>query len=222
MFRRMINYLHYVVKYRGRNIKFQFPVFIAPGSILEGGNRIGANCSISGSVGRGTYICRDCRLEADIGRYCSIAFDVQTVCGRHPLEKFVSTHPAFFSTKKQCGFSFVEKNFFEEYRYADHERRVHVRIGNDVWIGAGARIIGGVTVHHGAVILAGAVVTKDVPAYTVVGGVPAKVMRYRFDASTIETLLRFCWWDKSHEWLQKHAEEMRDIEKLKQWIAENE
>lgn len=70
-----------------------------------------------------------------------------------------------------------------------------VRIGNDVWIGANAVILPGVTVGDGAVIAAGAVVTKDVKPYSIVGGVPAKLIKYRFEPWQIELLLKLKWWD---------------------------
>ena len=70
-----------------------------------------------------------------------------------------------------------------------------VKIGNDVWIGRGAFIKGGVTIGDGAVIAAHAVVTKDVPPYAIVCGVPAKIIKYRFDCETIKELLDLKWWN---------------------------
>ncbi len=95
-------------------------------------------------------------------------------------------------------------------------------IGNDVWIGAHAKIIGGVTIHDGAVVLAGSVVTKDVPSYAIVGGVPAKVLKYRFDEQTVQLLLDSRWWEKDTLWLQEHVTEMQDIEKFKKLIWKSE
>jgi acetyltransferase-like isoleucine patch superfamily enzyme len=69
------------------------------------------------------------------------------------------------------------------------------KIGNDVWIGRGATILSGVEVGHGSIIGAGAVVTKNVPNYAIVGGVPAKIIRYRFDAESIRNLTDLCWWN---------------------------
>ena len=81
-----------------------------------------------------------------------------------------------------------------------------VVIGNDVWIGSYVRIMEGVTIGDGAVVAACALVTKDVPPYAVVGGVPAKVIKYRFDPDTIEKFLQLKWWDRSSSWLRAHAE----------------
>lgn len=77
-------------------------------------------------------------------------------------------------------------------------------IGNDVWIGFEAVIMAGVTIGDGAVIGARALVTKDIPPYTIVGGVPAKPIKKRFSEKTIETLLQIRWWDWSKEKIQKH------------------
>ena len=84
--------------------------------------------------------------------------------------------------------------------------------GNDVWIGSRATILGGVTIGHGAIIAAGAVVTKDVPPYAIVGGVPAKVIKYRFNEQQIEKLLSNPWWDKPIRWIKEHSQEFKDIE----------
>ena len=87
-------------------------------------------------------------------------------------------------------------------------------MGNDVWIGAGAILLEGITVGDGAVVAAGAVVTKDVPAYTVAGGVPAKFIRNRFDESETEFLKDFKWWEKDDKWLKDNWELFSDIEKF--------
>ncbi len=68
-------------------------------------------------------------------------------------------------------------------------------VGSDVWLGVGALILSGVTVGHGAVVAAGAVVVKDVPPYAIVGGKPARILRMRFERETVEALLRIAWWD---------------------------
>ena len=85
-------------------------------------------------------------------------------------------------------------------------------IGNDVWIGEGVTIKGGVRIGDGAIVAMNACVTKDVPPYAIVGGVPAKIIRYRFTDEQIKFLLDFQWWNKSLEWIEKHAEIFVDIE----------
>ncbi len=94
----------------------------------------------------------------------------------------------FYSTRKQCGATFADRDYFDE--------QSDISIGNDVWIGARVFLIEGIHVGDGAIVGAGAVVTKDVPAYAVVGGVPAKIIRYRFTQEQIEYLLELQWWDK--------------------------
>ena len=121
---------------------------------------------------------------------------------------FVSTSPSFFSTLMQNGQSFVNKNCFEEHLRIDGYNAI---IGNDVWIGSNVIIKGGIKIGDGAIIAMGAVVTKDVPPYAVVGGVPAQVIKYRFKEEEIQALLSIQWWNKSDEWLEKHSNLFRDI-----------
>ena len=87
-------------------------------------------------------------------------------------------------------------------------------IGNDVWVGEDAKILEGVSIGNGAIIATGAVVTKDVPPYTIVGGVPAKIIRYRFEAEQIAYLQQLQWWNKDTTWLERHAHEFTDIKVL--------
>lgn len=138
-----------------------------------------------------------------IGKFCAIADFVICGLGRHPTHTFVSSHPIFYSTKKQSQISFADADFFEEYR--------PITIGNDVWIGSRAIILDGVHIGDGAIIGAGSVVTKDVPAYAIVGGVPARVIRYRFKEEQIALLLKSQWWNQDVEWLRQHYKEFHDI-----------
>lgn len=87
-------------------------------------------------------------------------------------------------------------------------------IGNDVWIGAYVNIIEGITIGDGAIIAAGSVVTQDVPPYAVVGGVPAKVIKYRFEQDIIEQLKKIEWWNKDQKWLKKNAHLFDDVYKF--------
>ena len=90
-----------------------------------------------------------------------------------------------------------------------------IEIGNDCWIGDRVEIVGGVKISDGAVVLTGAVVTKDVPPYAVVGGVPARIIKFRYDEQTIQWLLETCWWDQSIEWLRDNWSLMSDLDRLK-------
>ena len=163
-------------------------------------------------VGNYTYIQDHSRLErCIIGSFCSIGDNVKVLSATHPTKDFVSTNPVFFSTAGQCLKSFVQEIAFDEYKLIDGYGAV---IGNDVWIGSNAIILGGVTIGDGSIIAAGAVVTKDVPPYAIVGGVPAKVIRYRFAEEQIAELLADPWWNKPEDWLISHARDFSSIEKF--------
>ena len=188
---------------------------------FEGHNRVAQNGKIINSeIGYGTLIGPDADIcNTKIGRYSQIG-NVKIIRGQHPIN-FVSTHTAFYSLKKQAGFTYAKEQSFEEYKFADEEKRWSVIIGNDVWLTRECTVIEGVTIGDGAVILPGAVVNKDVPPYAVVGGVPAKIVRYRFDEDTIEWLKSLKWWDKDEEWLRKYAPYFSDPQKLREALKEN-
>ena len=102
----------------------------------------------------------------------------------------------------------------KHFAHLPHEDCPKTIIGSDVWIGAHAQIKSGLTIGNGAVVAAGAVVTRDVPPYAIVGGVPAKVIRYRFDEKAIEALMSLKWWEWSDEKLQQYAPCFSEPEKL--------
>lgn len=151
-------------------------------------------------IGAFSYIRTPHIDNAIIGRYCSIAEEaVIGNQGSHPTT-WLSTSPFQYT-----------KNFYEwnDYLEATEMRGVlpystelnATRIGNDVWIGHRAWIKNGLTVGDGAIIAAGAIVTKDVPPYAIVGGSPAKIIRYRFSPEIIARLLKTQWWLYSYDWL---------------------
>lgn len=158
-------------------------------SVLAENSRVG-ECAIvlNTNVGQFSYLGRNGSVQnVGIGKYCSIANEVYIGLGAHPLGIF-STSPLFYRKNNPLGVELVENDLkFEEYK--------KIEIGHDVWIGARAMILDGVTIGTGAVVAAGAVVTKDVPPYAVVGGVPAKVIKYRFKEERIEKLLTLKWWE---------------------------
>lgn len=208
----LINYFVYKWKYKGSVISFGS--YIGRNSILQGSNVIHRNCHFFGKLGYGSYIAEGSDINASIGKYCSIGQNVKTIQGRHPIEKFVSTHPVFYSLSKQSGETYVTSQKYEEFMYADFENRYANIVGNDVWIGANVSIIAGVKIGDGSVVLANATVTKDVQPYSIVAGVPAKVIKKRFTDDQIEKLLQLLWWDKPKDWIIEHADEFSDIELL--------
>ena len=183
-------------------------------SKFEGGNYIGYNSDFSGKMGYASYIGNNCIVSANIGRYSCIGNNVQTISATHPLSPFVSIHPAFFSIRKQTCESFTEKQLFDEFIYADSEKKVAAIIGSDVWVGNNVLIKGGVTIGDGAIIAAGAIVTKDIEPYSIATGIPAKVIKKRFSENEILFLKELLWWKKPKSWLKKHASAFTDIEEL--------
>lgn len=202
-------------KYR-RTCFFEKETMIDSRCEFEGKNKVSRGCVVLNTkMGYASYIGDHSFVKnTRVGRYSCIASDVKTIPGNHPSSKFVSIHPAFYSTSMQSGFTYVSKNKFQEFNYIDSENRISVIIGNDVWIGARVTIIEGVRIGDGAVVAAGAVVTKDVEPYAVVGGVPAKVIKYRFDENEIKQLQKIQWWNKGKEWIKLHSEEFEDIHRF--------
>lgn len=206
-------YLYFRFKLRNKKVIFKGLPTLNRRVVFEGYNAIypGAvlkNCSI----GKGTYIGSYSKVgNTKIGRYCTIADNVRISLGRHPSDTFVSIHPAFFSTHKQGGFTFVNTQKFEEHVTAKNSK-YFVEIGNDVWIGNNVLIMDGVTIGDGAIIAAGAVVNKDVAPYAIVGGLPAKFIKWRFNQKQIELLNEIKWWNKDLSWLEKNAGLFEDID----------
>lgn len=180
---------------------------------FEGYNRVGDRTSLRNcSVGLCSYIADRSNLyNVKIGRFTAISSYVHLAVGRHPSNTFVSVHPSFFSDNPYSGPALVSNNKFDEIKYADKDSEILVSIGNDVWIGQDVTILDGVTIADGTIVAAGAVVTKDTQPYSVVGGVPAKLIKYRFEEDEISKLLDLKWWDKDISWIKERAELFEDI-----------
>lgn len=133
--------------------------------------------------------------KVKVGRYCSLANNVSYISFEHPVN-YISTSPYFF-----------ENYYTEKYNVHinDMEKYQSLLIGNDVWIGVNVTILSKChNIGNGAIIGAGSVVTRDVPAYAIVAGNPAKVIRYRFDRDTIEKIEKSQWWEKTPKELMKY------------------
>ena len=203
-------------KWCGKHVTFEGRAELDSADQFEGCNRLAAGVTFLNSrIGYASYIGTNCFIKNTvIGRYTCIGTDVVTMSGDHPTSGFASIHPAFYSLQKQCGFTYVTKEKYPDFKWLDPKKKITVKIGNDVWIGSGVRIMEGVRIGDGAVVAAGAVVTKDVEPYSIVGGVPAKHIKYRFTEEQIKKLLNLSWWNKGEKWIRKNAELFDDVEKL--------
>ena len=168
--------------------------------------KVDSECTLAKvKMGRYSYIGAKTRVtDTDIGNFCSIGGNCGIGGGIHPMDT-VSTSPVFLN-----GRNILRKNFAE----IPYNPSRKVEIGNDVWIGEGVCILSGVRIGDGAVIGAHAVVTGDVEPYTIVAGVPAKVIRKRFDDNTTAKLLEIKWWDWPDERIEIMSSLFSDPYKL--------
>ena len=221
--KRLIKYC--ILKIRLRNkVVFSFSVNIALSSKFEGMNKLHEHSSFCGKMGFGSYLGPNSYVVGNIGRFTSIAPFVRCNSGVHPYKlPYVTTSPSFYSLNlnhSQNGSTFAKQQMFKEHMFVDNDNKWIVNIGHDCWIGEHVFMVGGVTVNNGAVVLAHAVVTKDVPPYAIVGGIPAKVIGYRYDEETIAFLLKKCWWNNEIKWFEKHWMLLNDMNLLKAYYGE--
>lgn len=128
----------------------------------------------------------------EIGRYCSIARGLEFFGARHPYERFTSS--SVTCDPNLCIFKYSKVDASEYKTVPILPPPAHQCISDDVWIGANVTLKRGITIGTRAVVAARALVTKDVPPYAIVGGVPAKIIKYRFSSEMIQELLRLQWW----------------------------
>jgi virginiamycin A acetyltransferase len=208
----LFNYIKHLFSYKNSQVSprsFLCNVKLGKNNVICGGNylhncEIGDYTYISGTEGGGIV---SGYQNVKIGKYCSISTKIEVITTSSHHKEFVSTFPFFsmpnsfcFDKKKILGFVDIRP----------------VTIGNDVWIGAGATILGGVNIGDGAIIGAGSVVTKNVDPYSIVAGTPAKFIGQRFSDDIIEKLLSLNWWDWPEEKIRENIEIImsNNVEKL--------
>jgi phosphonate metabolism protein (transferase hexapeptide repeat family) len=174
--------------------------------------RLGAYCEVGArtilhevSLDDYSYVVNDAQITyTTIGKFCSIAAMTRINPGNHPMHRASQAH---FTYRASAYFP----NESDEAGFFEWRRRHRVQIGHDVWIGHAAVVLPGRSVGTGAVVAAGAIVTKDVPAYTIVAGNPASVVRRRFSEDVTNQLAELGWWDWDHETLRKALPDFRKL-----------
>lgn len=191
--------------YRRQHLKIGYMSYIKNSQFSEF-NTLHDNVQLVNSrLGKMTYIASGSTVQnTSIGAFCSIGPGCRIGLGTHPTKDYVSTHPAFFSASKQSQVTFADHDYFIEHQ--------NISIGNDVWIGANVIIIDGVTIGNGAIIAAGAVVAKDIPPFAIAGGIPAKVIRFRFDPTQIEAIQKSKWWENEIQNLRQNFKQFHHID----------
>ncbi|MEK9845375.1 chloramphenicol acetyltransferase [Thalassospira sp.] len=155
-------------------------------------------------MGDYSYVVNDSEIiYSDIGKFVNIAAHTRINPGQHPMDRASMHHFQYRSSAYELG--------DDDPAFFDWRREKRVTLHHDVWIGHGAIVQGGVTIGIGSVVGSGAVVTKDVPPYTIVTGIPASPLRPRFEADIIDALLRIQWWDWSHDMLRERLVDFRSL-----------
>ncbi|OEK08840.1 hypothetical protein A8C32_00765 [Flavivirga aquatica] len=173
---------------------------------------IGNHCKIyplarikNSLIGNYTYIAENSVISNTIiGKFCSIGPNLMSGWGYHPTNG-ISTHPMFYSTRKQNGMTLSKEDKLQE--------SLPITIGNDVFVGMNVTILDGVSIGDGAVIGAGALVSKDIPPYAIAVGNPIKIINYRFKDEIINEMLKVNWWNLNEDKLSEIEKHFFDVEK---------
>ncbi|MBO0590873.1 CatB-related O-acetyltransferase [Cellulophaga sp. E16_2] len=188
-------------KFRFKDAVIETGCKISPDTKVLSKTRIFYNTSLNNcTISEYTYIGSNCFLQnTSVGKFCSVAKHSLIGLGIHPTD-LISTTPLFYRKDNPLKVKLLKEDLgFEEYK--------PITIGHDVWIGARAIVMDGIEIGTGAIVASGAVVTKNIPPYAIVGGVPAKLIKYRFNKEKIEELLSSEWWDWDLEKINKHQKE---------------
>ncbi|HEV2508539.1 chloramphenicol acetyltransferase [Bosea sp. (in: a-proteobacteria)] len=175
-------------------------------AVLGRYTEIGARTVFAEStLGDYSYVVNDSNIiYTTIGKFCSIAAHTRINPGNHPMQRASQAH---FTYRASAYFEDAE----DEAAFFDWRRSTPVTIGHDVWIGHGAIVLAGRSIGTGAVVAGGAVVTKDVPDYTIVAGNPARIIRSRFPGEIAERLKALAWWNWEHAQLRTALDDFRAL-----------
>lgn len=184
--------------------------------------KLGAYCEVGArtvlldvEMGDYSYVVNDAQITyTTIGKFCSIAAMTRINPGNHPMHRATQAHFTYRASAYFPGEA-------DEAEFFAWRKSSPVHIGHDVWIGHGAIVLPGHNIGTGAVIAAGAIVTKDVPAYTIVGGNPARPIKRRFPDGVADRLARLAWWDWDHEMLRAALPDFRKLE-IEDFLAKYE
>jgi acetyltransferase-like isoleucine patch superfamily enzyme len=203
----LLQWTSYKMRFSGKHLRMEYLTEVSKCTFSEYNTLYKYSRLRDVTMGRFSYVGRETQVyHARIGSFTSIGPQVLIGLGEHPADGFVSTHPMFYSDRGQSNPVIVDKPLFDEMPTTE--------IGNDVWIGARAVLRTGVKIGDGAIVAAGAVVVKDVEPFSIVGGVPAKHIRYRFSHEEIERIRESNWWNKDLAWLKQHRDSMTHISRF--------
>lgn len=200
-----INLFYFLTTLRHGRVNWSFIAKVIINCEISTKTKLNSPCHLNTvKIDDYTYLAQNSWIShTTIGRFCSIGPNFFSGWGIHPSNG-ISTSPMFYSTKKQNGFTLCDKDKLIE--------REEIVIGNDVFIGANVTILDGVKIGDGAIIGANSIVNKNVAAYSIVGGSPAKLIKFRFSEEKIEKLLALKWWNWSFEKLNRIEKSFFDID----------
>ena len=197
---------------------------ILPDATIEGYSTIATGNMLPLRLGAFSYSQSALPLDARVGRFCSIGDNLLQMGDRHPTDRFSSSPITYDHYSNYMILDYIADNGVEDFGFVNFEKSIHgFSIGHDVWIGMDVLVAQGVTIGTGAIVAARSVVTKNVPPYAIVAGVPARLIKYRYDEQTVEDFLRIKWWDYRPEQVVKLTTHSPDcfLALLKDAIAQN-